>query len=156
MKTKARRLIEKPPLSYSEEQALRKERETLRDVEDEVEIKQGLKHEVSDPRAIKERIRNIDKQLENSAEQATGSKRVALERREKALRVYLQKRNPSWKEYTRMRPKDGVQYSEMVDLIRKNNEDPKYQRLVNEWKGIRRQLDIENPRASDTRYLMRQ
>lgn len=154
MKT-ARRLTEKPPLSYSEEKALREERETLRDVEDEVEIKQGLKHEATDPRAVRERIKNIDHQLERSAERATGADRVVLEKREKKLREYLQGRNPSWKDFTRMRPKDGVEYTEMVDLIRKNNEDPKYQRLVNEWKGIRRQLDPENARVSDTRYLMR-
>lgn len=155
MKT-ARRLSEKPPLSYHEESALRKERETLKDVEDEVEIKQGLKNELHDPHAIRERIKNIDKQLERSAERATGSRRLELERREKALRDYLQKRNPSWKDYTRLRPKDGVVYTELVDQIRKNNEDPKYQRLVNEWKGIRRHLDPDNPRVSDTRYLMRQ
>ena len=152
----ARRLSEKPPLSYSEEQALRKEKATLEDVKDEVEIRQGLKNEMQDEEGVTSRLRAIDKQLERSAERATGAERVRLEAREKALRDHIQKRNPTWDQYTRLRPSDGVRYTELVDQIRKNNEDPVYQRMVGEWKGIRRRLDPENPRACDTRYLMRE
>lgn len=156
MKTLQRRLNEKPRLSYAEEAALKKERQMLEDVQDEVEIKQGLKHELHDSKGVKDRIKKIDAELERSAERVSGATRVTLERREKALREFLQAKNPTWKTYSRLRPQDGVAYTELVEQLRRNNESPKYQRLVAEWKDIRRQLDPENPKAADTRYLMRQ
>lgn len=156
MKVKNRRLNEKPSLSYAEEAALKKEKDALMDVADEVEITQGLKHELHDEKSVRDRLKNIDQQLERSAERATGAARARLEQREKHLREFLQKKNPDWKTFSRMRPQDGVQYTELVEQIRRNNEDPKFQRLVSEWKDIRRRLDPENPKAADTRYLMRQ
>lgn len=151
-----RRLNEKPRLSWHEEQKLKEERAMLEDVKDEVEISQGLKHELHDEKGVRDRIRQIDKQLERAAERVTGRERVVLEKREKALRDHLQSKNPDWKTFTRSRPTDGVAYTELVEQIRANNENPKYQRLVAEWKDIRRRLDPDNPKAADTRYLMRQ
>lgn len=156
MKTLQRRLNEKPRLSYAEETALKKERQMLEDVQDEVELRQGLKHELHDGKGVKDRIKKIDSELERSAERVSGAERGTLEKREKALRDFLQSKNPDWKTFSRSRPQDGVRYTELVEMIRRNNESPKYQRLVAEWKDIRRRLDPENPKAADTRYLMRQ
>lgn len=153
---KIRRLGEKPPLSYAEEQLLKKEKRMLEDVQDEVEIRQGLKHELQDEASVQDRLKKINEQLERSAEPVSGAERGTLEKREKFLRENLQKRNPTWDQYTRLRPTDGIRYTELVEQIRKNNEDQAYQVRVAEWKGLRRQLDPDNPRASDTRYLMRE
>jgi hypothetical protein len=155
MKITKRRLTEKP-LSYSEEQALQREKKMLEDVRDEVEIRQGIKHEVQDEAAVEERIKAIDKTLEKSADRATGAERGELEKREKELRAYLQKDSATWNDHTRLRPSDGIRYSEYVDGLVTQMKDPHRARLVEEWKGIRRRLDPENPRASDTRYLFRQ
>lgn len=156
MKTLQRRLNEKPRLSYSEEASLKKEKAMLEDVADEVELRQGLKNELHDSKGVKDRLKKIDAELERSAERVSGAERVVLEKREKALRDFLQNKNPDWKTYSRSRPQDGVRYTELVETIRRNNENPKYQRMVAEWKDIRRRLDPENPKAADTRYLMRQ
>jgi hypothetical protein len=77
MKITKRRLTEKP-LSYSEEQALQREKKMLEDVRDEVEIRQGIKHEVQDEAAVEERIKAIDKTLEKSADRATGAERGGI------------------------------------------------------------------------------
>jgi len=146
----------KKPLDYAEEKALREEKSHIDDVLDGVELRQGVTHEVVDSAALEERKRNIDKALEGSAERATGSERVQLEKREKQLREYLQSRNVSWKVHTRTRPSDGIEYSELVDHQHALNADQKYQRMVKEWKAISRRLEPENTRAGDTRYLHRQ
>lgn len=147
------------PLGFMEDKSLRERKGVLEDMRDNVEVTQGVQHEVSNKKAITEELGRIEKTLANhSVAEMDLSKdeRSQIEKEEEALRVDLQKDMPTWTEYSTLTPKHGARYQLLVQKIGKWNVDHTRRSKIMRWKTLRRLLDPHNPKADSTIFLFPQ
>jgi len=63
---------------------------------------------------------------------------------------------PTWAEYSRTTRRDGMDYINLVNLIKKWELDPVRKEKVSEWKRLRRLLDPSDPQIANTMLLFPQ
>lgn len=151
--------VPESPLGYNEEKSLREEAQRLRDIKDGVEVTQGVQYEAKDNAAVATRLKQVEATL--SARSVTEMDLSPEDRRramneEVALREDLQKDMPTWKEYSRLSPRDGAVYTNLVNKIAKWDADPIRRQKIRRWKTLRRLLDPHNPKSDSTVHLFPQ
>lgn len=144
-------------LSHGEIQALKAEEQKLQDIKDGVELRQGVKYEADDLKAVEDKLNRIRKiRQEGEAPDLSSNERTFLEQKAKMIQEHMHRINPTFKEFQDSRPSDGPRYSRLVQQLTRNMVDKEYQGMVREWQDCRRKLHPEDAYAADTRQLYKE
>ena len=144
-------------LSHGEEKSLDHQ---ISDLENQVkgsEIVQGLNHEVRDKGAVERRIAELKRIRETrSVTRATGREAEAIEREVASLTEKLQVGMPTWKDYSFLKRKDGMNYIQLRNWIVKSELDETRKSMIARWKYLKRRLDPDDPHAASMMNLFPQ
>lgn len=142
-------------LSFKEERDINEKIKYLEDVRDEVEVQQGVKHEVKDSTVVEEKLKQLKRVKEQyGVTRLEGKERDGAEKEVSRITDRIRQKwggtFPTYEEYWMNSRKGGIQYMRLVDKIQKLNSDREYAALVQRWKNLQRCLEPNDPHASNT------